>query len=71
MKKLLKIVSICFILSGCAAGSNFKPVTTEGANCKVQCGKDMAGCNGSSYTCDRAAATCMAGCQDLDNIKSK
>lgn len=71
MNKLLLIVSAICILSGCAAGSNFKPKTVEGASCKVQCGKDMATCNGSSYTCDRAAATCMAGCQDLDNIKSK
>lgn len=70
MKLLLSVIS-CILFLGCAAGSNFKPLTAEGANCKVQCGKDMARCNGSSYTCDRATATCMAGCQDLDSIKSK
>lgn len=56
-------------LGGCAAGSNFKPATAEGANCKVQCAREMANCCGSSYTCDRAASTCMAACEELDAIK--
>ena len=63
------MIAVC-VFAGCAVGSNFKPKTAEGANCKVQCGKDMTSCNGSSYTCDRAAATCMEGCKDLDAIKS-
>lgn len=64
-------MSTCLVLNACAAGSNFKPVTAEGAGCKVQCGKTWLTVMGPSYTCDRAAATCMAGCHDLDNIKSK
>jgi hypothetical protein len=68
---IIKLILIALLVTGCAAGSNFKPVTAEGAYCKVQCGKEMASCFGSSYTCDRAASTCMAGCQDLDAIKSK
>ncbi|MEO1956695.1 MAG: hypothetical protein ABGX03_02065 [Methylophilaceae bacterium] len=47
------------------------PVTAEGASCKLECGKSMALCHGSSYTRDRAATTCMAACQDLDAIMSK
>jgi hypothetical protein len=31
----------------------------------------MAICQGSSYTCDRAAATCMTACEELDVITSK
>ena len=69
--KLILLVISCLVFTGCAAASNFKPATTEGANCKVQCGKDMASCLGSSYTCDRASSICMTGCQDLDNMKSK
>lgn len=57
-------------LGGCAAGSNFKPITAEGASCKAQCARDMANCRGSSYTCDRAASTCMTACEELDAIKS-
>jgi len=70
MRLFLLIISIA-VLSGCAHGGNFHPVTAEGASCKAECGKSMALCHGSSYTCDRAAATCMAACQDLDAIMSK
>ncbi len=59
------------LLAGCAAGSNFKPTTAEGASCKAQCAKDMARCSGSSYTCDRAASTCMTACEELDAIKKQ
>jgi hypothetical protein len=62
---------VAVLLAGCAAGSNFKPVTAEGASCKADCARDMAHCGGSSYTCDRAASTCMSACEDLDAIKSK
>lgn len=58
------------IIAGCAAGNNFKPTTAEGANCKTQCARDMTNCRGSSYSCDRAAATCMASCEDLDRVIS-
>ena len=70
MKKVilgLMIVS----LTACAAGSNFKPVTLEGAQCKVRCAENMSSCNGSSYSCDRAAATCMDTCQQLDDLAAK
>jgi hypothetical protein len=53
-------------LTGCAAGGDFKPTTTAGAQCKVDCAKSMGSCHGSSYTCDRAAATCMDSCKDVD-----
>jgi hypothetical protein len=71
MKYLSLMLFLCIFLTGCAAGSNFKPTTAEGANCKAQCARDMAICQGSSYTCDRAASTCMAACEELDAIKSK
>ena len=70
MKKVF-VCMFCLLLISCAAGSNFKPKTVEGANCKTSCAKDMASCNGSSYTCDRAASTCMNSCQELDDIKNK
>ncbi len=69
--KSLRIVFVVLLMAGCAAGSNFKPKTAEGANCKVQCSKDMANCQGSSYTCDRATATCINACEELDAIKSQ
>jgi hypothetical protein len=65
------VLTTLAILAGCAAGSGFKPVTTAGAECKVQCAQSMTECRGSSYTCDRAAATCMSACEELDVIKSK
>ena len=71
MNKLRNLLGVCVFLTGCAAGSNFTPMTEEGANCKAQCAKDMASCRGSSYTCDRAASTCMTACAELDAIKSK
>lgn len=64
-------VAILVVLVGCAAGGNFKPTTAEGANCKTQCAKDMAACSGSSYTCDRAASTCMNACEELDAVTRK
>jgi len=64
-------LSILVLLVGCAAGGSFKPTTAEGANCKAQCARDMAACSGSSYTCDRAASTCMNACEDLDAIVRK
>jgi len=73
MQKIKIILIHCFILNlvACAAGSTFHPKTVEGASCKAQCAKDMAYCRGSSYSCDRAASTCMDACQDLDNLKNK
>lgn len=71
MKLSSLILLFCILIAGCAAGSNFKPTTAEGANCKAQCAKGMAVCRASSYTCDRAAATCMTACEELDVIKSK
>jgi hypothetical protein len=71
MKTSLLFAFVTVLLAGCAAGSNFKPVTAEGASCKAECARDMASCRGSSYTCDRAASTCMSACADLDAIKSK
>lgn len=71
MKSLLAIPALLATLVGCAAGSGFKPVTVEGAACKAQCAKDMANCRASSYTCDRAASTCMTACQEMDAIASK
>ena len=71
MKSAILLLSFCSLIAGCAAGSDFKPQTADGAICKARCAKDMAGCMGSSYTCDRAAATCMVACQELDVIKSK
>ena len=63
----LVILSL-LLLGGCAAGTNFTPRTTQGAVCKQQCALQMNRCFGSSYTCDRAASTCMAACQDLDHL---
>lgn len=71
MKLFSLLLTIITLVAGCAAGSSFKPVTAEGANCKASCAKDMATCQGSAYTCDRAAATCMAACAELDAISSK
>ena len=71
MSKSPFLLPVLLLLGGCAAGSSFKPTTAEGANCKVECAKDMANCQGSSYTCDRAASTCMDACQELDDIASK
>ena len=71
MKFSMLLLFSCFLLNGCVVGGDFRPKTAEGATCKVDCAKDMANCRGSSYTCDRAASTCMMGCQDLDAIKSK
>ncbi len=56
------------ILAGCAAGSDFQPKTVSGAECKASCARDMAACRASSYTCDRAAATCMTACKELDAL---
>jgi hypothetical protein len=65
---MIKLIIVIFLLTGCAAGASFKPRTIEGANCKAECAKDMAQCRGSSYSCDRAASTCMAACQELDSL---
>jgi hypothetical protein len=59
-------IFLFLLLGGCAAGSDFTPRTAQGAQCKQQCALEMSRCAGSSYTCDRAASTCMAACQDLD-----
>ena len=71
MKISVLIFSLCVLLTGCAAGSNFTPTTIEGASCKAQCAKDMAVCRASSYTCDRAASTCMTACGELDALTGK
>ena len=70
MKKFL-ILGALLILVACAAGTSFKPKTIEGAQCKASCASEMSSCQGSSYTCDRAAATCMSSCRELDDIASK
>ena len=69
--RVLAIVSLFVVLAACAAGSSFKPTTVEGANCKAQCARDMAACRASSYTCDRAASTCMTACEELDTVAGK
>lgn len=66
--KLLTVTASCLVLFSCAAGSNFTPKTPDGAMCKAKCAQDMAICQGSSYTCDRAVSTCMTACQELDNL---
>ena len=73
MKKLsIMLLLSTLILGGClAAGSSFKPKTVEGAQCKATCASDMAKCRASSYTCDRAAATCMSSCSELDLLVDK
>jgi hypothetical protein len=65
---MLIIILTPLLLGGCAAGTNFSPQTAQGAACKQQCAIKMNECAGSSYTCDRAAATCMAACQDIDRM---
>lgn len=69
--KMLGAIVVAVVVSGCAAGSNFEPKTMQGAQCKAACARDMASCRGSSYTCDRAASTCMASCAELDGIAAK
>jgi hypothetical protein len=69
--KISLYISTAIIMAGCAAGSNFKPKTLQGAQCKASCAKDMVICSGSSYTCDRAASTCMDSCAELDAIAEK
>ena len=70
--KLSFILAItAIVMAGCAAGSDFKPKTIQGAQCKASCARDMTTCQGSSYTCDRAAATCMASCAELDDIAGR
>lgn len=69
MKK--NILILCIVLTGCAAGSNFQPNTVEGAQCKSQCARSMANCMGSSYTCDRAASTCMDSCRELETLRAQ
>jgi hypothetical protein len=69
MKLLALMLPFCFIFSGCAAESDYKPNTLEGANCKAQCAKSKANCLDSSYVCDRAAYTCMTICKEKDNTK--
>lgn len=71
MKKLTTLLFSVFLLAGCAAGSDFKPKTIQGAQCKANCARNMAMCSGSSYTCDRAASTCMASCADIDALVEK
>lgn len=71
MSNILKFIFIGTVIItfyGCAAGSNFTPKTPDGAMCKAKCAQDMAICQGSSYTCDRAVSTCMTACQELDNL---
>lgn len=70
MGKMLVVVLFIATSMGCAVGGDFKPTTMEGAQCKAQCARDMAVCNGSSYTCDRATSTCMTACQELDEIRA-
>ena len=66
MRKLI-IAGVIGVLAACATPS-FTPKTQAGAACKVDCAQRMTACRGSSYTCDRAAATCMAACKDLDAV---
>lgn len=71
MKKTFIAALSTLVLFGCAAGNDFAPKTVQGAQCKANCAKDMNSCAGSSYTCDRAAATCMKACSELDAIVDK
>lgn len=71
VKLFIRLLPICILVAGCAAGSNFKPTSKEGTDCKAQCEKDMAMCQGSSSTCDRAAASCMSACEEVDAIANK
>lgn len=66
--KLLITIFVILTLPACAAGASFKPKTVAGAQCKNQCAQDMSRCMGSSYTCDRAASTCMQSCEELDAL---
>lgn len=67
--KRLPLISL-MLLAGCAAGGNFKPTTTKGAECKNSCAQNMVLCQGSSYTCDRASASCMASCAEIDALEA-
>jgi len=69
--KSLTLALAVIAMAGCAAGSDFKPKTVQGAQCKSNCARNMSICQGSSYTCDRAAATCMASCVELDEIAAR
>jgi hypothetical protein len=71
LKGLMLAGIAAFTLVGCAAGGDFRPKTIQGAQCKSTCAQNMANCRGSSYTCDRAAATCMASCVDLDDLAAR
>ncbi len=72
MKALLTFLLV-ISLSACAGavGSSFKPKTVAGAQCKNQCAQNMSRCLGSSYTCDRAASTCMQSCEELDAVSKR
>jgi len=66
--KLLITFFIILTFTACAAGTSFKPKTVAGAQCKNLCAQNMSRCMGSSYTCDRAASTCMQSCEELDSL---
>ena len=59
------LLALAATIVTCAA---FTPTTLEGAQCKAKCAQEMAGCRGSSYTCDRAARMCTTACEELDQL---
>lgn len=67
----MRALILALLVTGCAAGPDFQPVTLPGAHCKASCASDMAACRGSSYTCDRAHAQCTAACRDVDRLSDK
>lgn len=69
--KTMKALIFAGLLAGCASGMNFHPKTEEGVRCKQECARNMAMCQGSSYSCDRATATCISACEDVDRIKTR
>lgn len=68
MKRIVLIGVVCAMATACASGLGFNPRTTAGAQCKKDAAFALARCDGSSYTCDRAAATMIAACQDVDRV---
>jgi len=64
MKNFMLLLVIA-VISGCAS---YSPTTVEGAQCKLKCAKNMQGCEGSSYTCDRGYALCVDSCKEIDQL---
>lgn len=71
MYRVLGITLISFLLGACAAGSGSTMNTAVGSQCKATCGQEKASCRGTSTTCERAAAACMANCQELEMLNRR